>query len=113
MRSVTRGRVYGADIGHGEKPWLVVSENARNRVLDTVLAVRLTTTTNLDHVASAIRLSPADRPLAGWIRADDIEQLFVDELGREWGALSSPTLRDVDLALHQVLGLRWCPTRTA
>ena len=109
MKSVTRGRVYGADIGHGEKPWLVVSGNARNRVLDTILAVRLTTT-NLDHVASAVRLSSADRPLAGWIRTDDLEQLFVDALGREWGALSVSTLREVDLSLHKVLGLRWCPS---
>lgn len=108
MKSITRGRVYSADVGSGEKPWLVVSENARNRVLDTILAVRLTTT-NLERVASAVRLKSSDRPLIGWVKVDDLEQLFVDELGREWGALSPPTLREVDLALHKTLGLRWCP----
>ena len=103
-----RGRVYGADLGHGPKPWLVVSDNARNRVLDTVLAVRLTTT-NLEHVASAVKLKPADSPLAGWIRVDDLERLYANELGGEWGALSGPTMREVDLTLHQVFGIRWCP----
>ena len=39
-----RGRVYWADLGHGEKPWVVVSNNARNRALESVLAVRVTTT---------------------------------------------------------------------
>lgn len=99
MRTIARGRVYGADLGHGEKPWLVVSENARNRVLDSVLAIRMTTT-KLDHIASAVPLAPADRSLVGLIRTDDLEKLFVDEVGREWGALSGPTMRRVDLALH-------------
>jgi mRNA interferase MazF len=109
MRTVARGRVYGADLGHGEKPWLVVSENARNRVLDSVLAIRVTTT-KLDHVASAVKLVPADHPLVGWIRTDDLEKLFVDEVGREWGAVSGATMRQVDLALHKTLGIRWCPS---
>ena len=108
MRTVARGRVYSADVGHGEKPWLVISENARNRVLDSVLAVRMTTT-KLDHIASAVQLAPADHPLVGWIRIDDMEQLALDEVGREWGAVSTPTMRQVDLALHKALGIRWCP----
>jgi mRNA interferase MazF len=110
VKTVARGRVYGADLGRGEKPWLVISENARNRVLDSVLAIRVTTT-KLDHVASAVKLASADHPLVGWIRTDDLEKLFVDEIGREWGAVSTPTMRQVDLALHKALGMRWCPPR--
>lgn len=109
MKVPARGRVYGVDLGHGEKPWLVISENARNRALDSVLAIRLTTT-KLDHIASAVPLTGADRPLVGWIRTDDLEQVFVHEVGREWGAVSASTMRQVDLALHKSLGIRWCPS---
>ena len=39
-----RGRVYMADVGNGEKPFLIVSNNARNAKLNDCLGVRLTTT---------------------------------------------------------------------
>ena len=39
-----RGQVYRCDLGYGLKPWLVVSNNIRNRLLDDVIAIRLTTT---------------------------------------------------------------------
>ncbi len=39
-----RGRIYMADLGHGQKPWLVVSNNQRNRALGNFLALRITTT---------------------------------------------------------------------
>jgi mRNA interferase MazF len=38
-----RGQIFHVDLGHGRKPWLVVSNNARNRNLDSVLAARITT----------------------------------------------------------------------
>ena len=39
-----RGQVFRVDLGHGAKPWVIVSNNARNRNLETVLAARITTT---------------------------------------------------------------------
>ena len=39
-----RGQVYRCDLGYGLKPWLVVSNNSRNRLLDDVIAIRLTIT---------------------------------------------------------------------
>jgi len=55
------------DLGHGAKPWLIVSNNARNRNLETVFAVRLTTTSK----HANLPLSPAD-PLTGYIVVDDL-----------------------------------------
>ncbi|MCZ4618784.1 type II toxin-antitoxin system PemK/MazF family toxin, partial [Rhodococcus qingshengii] len=43
MTAALRGQIYWADIGKGEKPWVVVSNNVRNRNLNTVLAARVTT----------------------------------------------------------------------
>ena len=44
MSGPLRGQVYRADIGFGAKPWLVVSNNHRNRALSDLLAVRITAT---------------------------------------------------------------------
>ena len=50
-----RGRVYMADLGHGEKPFLVVSNNARNTKLGDCLGVRITTSPKPD-IASIVPL---------------------------------------------------------
>jgi mRNA-degrading endonuclease toxin of MazEF toxin-antitoxin module len=57
--SPQRGQVYRCDLGYGPKPWLVVSNNARNRLLDDIIAIRLTTTAR--DLPTWVKLSPADR----------------------------------------------------
>jgi mRNA interferase MazF len=98
-----RGRVYMADLGHGEKPYLIVSNNARNRKLQNSLAVRLTTTVKPD-LMSIVVLSPAD-PLVGRVLCDDIVSIFHDELRRDVGALSSATMSQVAVGLRFALSL--------
>ena len=99
---VRRGQVYSVDLGHGPKPWVVVSNNARNRNLDTVLAARITTTSKNAHVPTVVPLTAAD-PLVGFVLADDIVQLFHDELSDSRGALSTPTMAGVSRALRVAL----------
>lgn len=91
-----RGQVYRCDLGYGLKPWLVVSNNSRNRLLSDVIAIRLTTTTR--DLPTWAKLSPAD-PLTGYANADSIEQLDKDELGEYLGALSRESMRNVNQAL--------------
>jgi len=97
-----RGQVYRCDIGYGPKPWLVVSNNARNRVLSEIIAIRLTTTAR--ELPTWVKLSAAD-PLVGYANADCIEQLGKDELGDYLGALSRESMQKVDQALATALGL--------
>ena len=97
-----RGHVYRCDLGYGLKPWLVVSNNARNRLLSDVVAIRLTTTAR--DLPTWVKLSAAD-PLAGYANADCIEQLAKDELGEYLGALSPGSMRGVDQALTIALAL--------
>lgn len=97
-----RGQVYRCDLGYGAKPWLVVSNNARNRVLSDVIAIRLTTTVR--ELPTWVKLSMAD-PLTGYANADCIEQLGKDELGDYLGALSPATMRTVNHALAIALAL--------
>ena len=97
-----RGQVYRCDLGYGLKPWLVVSNNSRNRLLDDVIAIRLTTTAR--QLPTWVELSPAD-PLAGYANADCIEQLSKDELGEYLGALTPASMRSVSQALMIALAL--------
>lgn len=97
-----RGQIYRCDLGYGLKPWLVVSNNSRNRLLSDVIAIRLTTTAR--DLATWAKLSPAD-PLTGYANADCVEQLGKDELGGYLGSLSRESMRNVNQALMVALAL--------
>lgn len=97
-----RGQVYRCNLGYGAKPWLVVSNNARNRLLSDVIAIPLTTTVR--ELPTWVKLSPAD-PLTGYANADCIEQLGKDELGDYLGALTPATMRTINQALAVALAL--------
>jgi mRNA interferase MazF len=83
-------------LGYGLKPWLVVSNNARNRLLDDIIAIRLTTTAR--DLPTWVKLSPAD-PLTGYANTDCIEQPGKAELGEYLGALSPASVRAVNQSL--------------
>ena len=97
-----RGQVFRVDLGHGAKPWLIVSNNARNRNLETVVAVRVTTTSKHANVPTVVPL-PSTDPLAGYVVVDDLIQLYRDELTVALGALSAPTMRAVSAAIRIAL----------
>ncbi|MCL2466983.1 MAG: type II toxin-antitoxin system PemK/MazF family toxin [Micrococcales bacterium] len=98
-----RGQVFWADIGAGRKPYLVVSNNARNRNLGSALVVRVTTTPK-PQLASIVELDHAD-PLVGRVLCDDITVLYPDDHTEPAGALSVATMRRVDSALRVALAL--------
>jgi mRNA interferase MazF len=98
-----RGRVYLADVGHGNKPYLVVSNNARNRQLQDCLAVRITTSPKPD-MTSVVPLTPAD-PLVGRVLCDDLVAVFHDELRKDIGALTTSTMTQVAVGLRYTLGI--------
>jgi len=71
-----RSNVYRVDLGHGPESWVVLSNNSRNRNLDTVLAARVTTTTMSERrLPTVVSLTGAD-PLDGFVLVDDIVQLY-------------------------------------
>lgn len=97
-----RGQVFRVDLGHGAKPWVVLSNNARNRNLETVLAARITTTDRHATVPTVVALSPTD-PLVGYVVVDDLVQLYRDELTTPLGALSPKAMVRVSQALRIAL----------
>lgn len=97
-----RGQAFRVDLGHGPKPWVVLSNNQRNRALDTVLAARITTTSTHSHVPTVVPLAAAD-PLVGHVLVDDIVQLYHDELGDNLGSLSPASMQKISAALRIAL----------
>jgi mRNA interferase MazF len=92
-----------ADLGSGDKPFLIVSNNARNARLDDCLGVRITTSRK-PTIASIVELGPAD-PLVGRVLCDDIAVIYRDELKRDVGALSAGTMQQVATALRFALSI--------
>jgi mRNA interferase MazF len=97
-----RSQTYRVDLGHGSKPWVILSNNSRNRNLDTVLAARITTTSKNAHVPTVVPLTSAD-PLVGFVLVDDIMQLYHNELTDSLGTLSPPTMQEISKALRMAL----------
>lgn len=102
MSRAMRSQAYRVDLGHGANPWVVLSNNSRNRNLDTVLAARITTTSKNTRLPTVIALTSAD-PLTGFVIVDDIVQLYHDELTESLGALSPATMQEISKALRIVL----------
>jgi mRNA interferase MazF len=102
-----RGQVYRVTISeeYGPKPYVVVSNNVRNRKLNSVLAVRVTTTDKA-HIPTAVPLQPGD-PQVGYALADDIVEIYQEEweAGTYLGALLPQTILALNTALKQALAI--------
>ncbi|MCG7430201.1 MULTISPECIES: type II toxin-antitoxin system PemK/MazF family toxin [Dermacoccus] len=104
-----RGPIYRCDLGHGEKPWPVASNNARDTHLRSALVVRVTTSTKppLPSIVP-IELSGASRAgqeLLGSVLCDDIEVLDDDHHVRPGSGLPPHIMQRVDAALTVALAL--------
>lgn len=98
-----RGNVYFADLGAGEKPWLVVSNNGRNNALGSALVVRITTTVKPE-LASIVVLEHGE-PVVGRVLCDDITMIYDDDPVRHAGGLSLAAMTKVAAALKVALAL--------
>lgn len=87
------------DTGNGEKPWVVVSHDVRDRHLNTVLAARVTTTVKpgvptavpLGGPRSSRRFDPRRRPHSALRRRDHREQACGSALPRDSGQIEQST----------------------
>jgi len=101
--SYLRGTVHFADLGYGQKPFLIVSNNRRNAALGSALAARITTSAK-PQLATVIPLGPGE-PLVGCVMCDDIETLYPEDSLRHVGALSQTTMAAVSAGLKVALAL--------
>lgn len=103
-----RGQVYLVQLEYldppeDRKPFVVVSNNARNRRLDSYQMVRVTTTAK--PVTDTIVPLPDGECLHGNVLCDDPEEVFLDQIIRHLGGLSISTMRSIDNALKAAFGL--------
>lgn len=107
MTHLVRGRVYRArPTGFTTDTYfVVVSNNARNRHLDSALVVRFTTTPK-PVLPSIVAVPDHEVVPGGSIVCDDIYELFDDEVKADVGALRAPTMAAVGDGLKAALGLR-------
>jgi mRNA interferase MazF len=104
---LVRGRIYRAKpLGFAEdKYFVVVSNNSRNRHLDSALVVRFTTSSK-PALPSIVEI-PDDEVLPGGrVVCDDIYELFDDEVKADMGALSPASMHAIGDGLRAALGLR-------
>ena len=101
--ALLRGQIYWLDLGYGEKPWVVVSNNSRNRALGSALVARVTTTSK-PPLPSIVELDSHD-PVVGSVICDDIETIYREDEPRFGGAVSPPTLKRINAALLVAFGL--------
>ncbi len=100
-----RGVIYAATLSEevGEKYWLVVSNNQRNRNLGSALAVRITTTVRIER-PSRVALPP-EGAVTGWALCDEITVIYDDEPAAELGGLSATTMADINIGLMAALAI--------
>lgn len=106
MSRLVRGRVYRArPTGfRDDKFFVVVSNNSRNRQLESVLVVRFTTTPK-PALRSVVEIPSSEVLGGGRVVCDDIYDLYEDEVRADIGALSVPTMAAVEDGLRAALGL--------
>ena len=94
----------GAHIGLEEpKLFVIVSNNQRNRNLDSVLGARLTTSTKPQ--LSSIVAIPSSESFNGHVVCDDITEIFSDEVLAIVGAFAPGTMQAVNRGLVAALGM--------
>jgi mRNA-degrading endonuclease toxin of MazEF toxin-antitoxin module len=106
MTTALRSQVYSVDVGgdRGRHYFVTVSNNQRNKKLNSVLAV-MVTSTDKSGIPSAVRLTHQD-PVQGYAVADIIEELWDYEVeDPPTGVLSPATMAALNGALRIALAL--------
>lgn len=106
MTRLSRGRVYRASLDGvtGDKFFVVVSNNRRNRNLDSVLAVRFTSSRK-PNLPSIVPVPASEIIPGGHVVCDDIYELFEDEVKADIGAVAPPTMQAIERGLKAALDL--------
>jgi mRNA interferase MazF len=107
---LVRGRVIWFQLGDiGRKPAVVLSNDARNRALGSALVARITTS-NKPALPSIVELS-GDDPVKGRVLCDDLIEIYDEEVLKDAGELSRPSMRSVEEGVLHALGIIWAISR--
>lgn len=107
MTRMLRGQVWLAQVVEDVDPklYVIVSNNLRNKRLDTAIGVRVTSTNKYTELPTVVALPPQER-VNGWVRCDDITELWDEDLPRDsaTATLSPSTMKAIESGLASALG---------
>jgi mRNA interferase MazF len=100
-----RGVIYSAYLEHvgDEELCVVVSNNGRNRSLDTALAARITTSRK-PQISSIVPIQPGE-PVHGSVLCHDLELLYPEDVRNSPGAFSPAMMRRINDGLRAAFAL--------
>jgi mRNA interferase MazF len=103
--ALLRGTIYAATLPHigAEKLFVVVSNNRRNRHLESALAARITTTLK-QNISSIVPIDHGE-PVNGRVCCDDIELLLPEDCRTSRGAFSPKMMRKIEGGLRAAFGI--------
>lgn len=106
MSRMVRGRVYRVRLEgiEGEKYFVIVSNNARNRALPSALGVRFTSSPK-PSLPTIVEIPGTEVIPGGRVVCDDIYELFEDEISADVGAVSASTMTAIGDGLKAALAL--------
>lgn len=92
----------------GRKPYLIISNNARNKNFDSVLAVRITTTLKHKHHRSNYLLPLSEQGcIKGVVLGDTIIEIWKDEFDQQEPTcyITERSMKHVEESLKVALGM--------
>jgi len=106
VSTLVRDRVYRARPSGftDDKVFVVISNNNRNRNLESVLVVRFTTSAK-PAIASIVEIPSTEVLPGGRVVCDDIYDLYEDEVKADVEALSAKTMAAINDGLTAALSL--------
>lgn len=102
-----RGNIVVADLAWvdaGEKHYLIVSNNRRNRALGSALALRLTTSNKPD-IPSIVEIPHSERGYVGKVLCDDVYEIWEDEPKRQSGSFSPEFMLSINEGIRNAFGI--------
>jgi len=113
MSDPSRGDIWLIDLnpvrGHetaGQRPGLVLSVDPFNRG-PAGLVVMLPVTSKFKRIPMHVEVKPPEGGLrqVSYVKCEDVRSISKDRLIAHWGAVSTPTLREVEDRIRILLGL--------
>ena len=105
---VIRGHIWAVDLGlteQGEKFHVILSNNGRNAsAYPWIHVARITARRPARPLPTDVEL-PADLPVSGWVKCDELMPVRKERLRRQVGVVPHEVMVGIESAVRLVLGL--------
>jgi mRNA interferase MazF len=110
MARILRGNIYWADLNPvvgseqgGLRPVLILSHNVFNERSGTVIAVAITSQSQLAGFPLTLELTDSELPKRSWVKISQIRTLSVKRMGKKIATVSEEQLSLVIEGLNEII----------